>query len=191
MPADEIRPKPVPYRFIKPEDAEGVQNEWYKEKDNLIAQYHSHLVEFRIGLMWKRGWKPDKDGKLILGMARKASESDRQIHGYHGMIYLNEEFYHEPQTTHDQKIAVLDHELCHFAPEKDKNGDTRKDEDGEPCIRVVRHDLEEFECIVNRRGLYTQAIQRMAGEIFRVRERERQEAARHATRNNEVADIIG
>jgi len=174
MPADqEARPKPVNYRKIAETNEAGQRTRWYVEMDRLIAAHHPGLVEFKIALLWRKGWKPDKDGRLILGQAVKASPDASQFHGIHGYIRLNEEYFHDPETPEEHKIAILDHELCHFDREVDKEGDTRMDEDGQPLIRMKKHDVEEFECIIDRHGLYTDRLRTVAGTMHNARERER------------------
>ena len=124
---DEVAQKPVSYRPIGETNADGTPNRWYVEMRRLVAQYHPHLVDVNIGLIWRRGIKPDKDGKLILGQARKPAEPDRPFHGYHCSIVLNEEYFHNQGVPDLHKIIVLDHELCHLKRELDKNGDPRHD----------------------------------------------------------------
>lgn len=169
----ESKPRPVNYKRIPETDQNGRKTRWYEEMEKLIGEYHPSLVEFKIALVWRKAWKPDKDGRLILGQALKVSPEATQFHGYHGYIRLNEEWYHTVGVGEQEKIAVLDHELCHFEREVDKNDDTKKDEDGQPIIRMVKHDLEEFVAIVDRYGLYTDCLRQMAGTMYNARERER------------------
>lgn len=172
MPARLAKPKTVSYSPIPQMDGDGQPTRWYREMAALIASHHPDLVEIKIGLQWYKGWKPDADGKLCLGTASLSSAREQQWHGFNCFVNLNEDWYHDPQTRDLDKIAVLDHELCHFAVVKDDNGDTKKDEKGQPVVRIVKHDLEEFEKIVNRYGLYTDNLRRMAGAIYEARERE-------------------
>lgn len=169
MPAEDMaKPKTIQYRFV--EEGEGTnRHQLYRLMDELIAQHHPDLVEFKIGIFYRKGFKPDKDGKLILGQARKASEIERQIHNYHAMIVLNEEWWNDPGTNSAQKRAIMDHELCHLKADKDANEDVKRDEQGGPCLRMAKHDLEEFEEIVSRHGLYTQNLQRMAAAMYNAR----------------------
>lgn len=52
--------------------------------------------------------------------------------------------------TDHQRIALIDHELCHMA----------FDEDGKPRLRP--HDLQEFSAVVQRHGLWASDVQSMA-----------------------------
>jgi len=48
------------------------------------------------------------------------------------------------------KLALLDHELCHCG--------TSKNAKGEPVYYLRRHDLEEFEEVVRRHGLWRAGV---------------------------------
>ena len=134
--------------------------------DRWIASNHPHLAEVNVGLQWARGWKPDKDAKLTLGRAGKASEIERQTLGVHAWIKINSMFWNSPTTTDAHRDALMDHELCHIKVELDKNGDPRKDDRGMICIRMARHDCEEFEAIIERHGLHTVTLQRVAAVLY-------------------------
>lgn len=157
--------KPVVYKPISEKNQDGSDHYLYVLMKSLIANYHPDLVEFTIALVWRRAWKPDKDGKVILGQAVKVSPENVALHGNHCIIRLNEEWFNAPTVPDMHKKAVLDHELCHFTRELDNNGDTKRDEESNPQVRMVRHDLEEFACIVQRYGLYTDQLRTMADAI--------------------------
>jgi hypothetical protein len=168
MPED-VKPKPVKYKFIAPTEEDGNPHPLYVLMNQIIAQHEQELLEFKSALYWTYGWTPNKDGKLTLGRARKTSEIERQMHGYHFIIELNYEWYHDTiHTIELQRTAVLHHELCHCRRELDKNGDTRKDENGEPVGRLACHDIEEFRKIIDIYGLYTWDLEQTAATIYNI-----------------------
>jgi hypothetical protein len=146
--------KKVPYKLIDRNE----NPEVYELMDELIAAHHPDLAsaDARIALAWRLGWKPSS-GKLKLGMCRLAADIDAALHGYDFIILLNSEVWKEFSDT--QRRALLDHELCHAGVCKDKEGEIKQDENSRAVFGLVKHDLEEFVCIVERYGCYLQDIE--------------------------------
>jgi hypothetical protein len=120
--------------------------------EELVGQFYPHLAEARIVLLWRWGLKPDKDGRLVLGRCKKASDLDHALAEYDFAIMLNHGAW--AALNDRQRRALVDHELMHAAVSYDKNGDVERDEDGRPKWRIRKHDLEEFRDIVERHGCY-------------------------------------
>ena len=58
-------PKKVPFDPIPEKITQGgleVDNPLYVLMQSLIAANHPSLVDARIKMMWRREWKPDRDG---------------------------------------------------------------------------------------------------------------------------------
>jgi hypothetical protein len=136
----------------------------YRLMGEIRAASHSTLEGVDIVLVWERGIKPDRDGHYVLGRCRKVTDLEKQFRKHDFTILLNEEAWavaHE-----DMKKAVLDHELAHA-------GVCSRD-DGEKRFYVRKHDLEDFEEIVKRHGLWNSqtqnfvcaALERSQLEIF-------------------------
>ncbi len=70
-------------------DETAVKGNPYAILDALIAANHPHLATAKIALAWHLGWKADADERIKLGQAQKASDLDRQLHGYDFVILLN------------------------------------------------------------------------------------------------------
>jgi hypothetical protein len=64
--------------------------------------------------------------------------------------------------TDERKIALIDHELCHFSLEID--------DEGKQKYVMLSHDIEEFRAIVDRWGLWKPDVQRFAMSIERGRQ---------------------
>ena len=58
------------------------------------------------------------------------------------------------QFNEKQRVALVDHELCHGTVAVNAEGETKEQEDGRPVYRVRKHDVEEFREIVERYGLW-------------------------------------
>jgi hypothetical protein len=144
------KPANLRYQII---DREG-SPELYDLMDEIVAASHAHLCDAKIVLAWCFSWKPNKDGQLILGQCRKASDLDRQMHSYDITILLNYHAWTEVNFTDLHKRALLDHELCHADLDYDKDGEPREDAHGRKIYRIRRHDLEEFRGIVERYGCW-------------------------------------
>ena len=142
---------------------EKVPRDPYALMDDLIASNHSDLRDARIALAWATGWRPDPEGHLRLGQARKAAEVDRQLHDHDLVILLNPNAWTRVDWTDRQRAAILDHELCHFAAKRDKkSGEIVEDEKGRTVYRIVKHDIEEFQAVVRRHGCWHGQLELMA-----------------------------
>lgn len=162
-------PKKVNFELI------GDSHDLHATVRDLVAQHHPHLAEARIALVWRMNWKPDKDGRLTLGKAKKASDLERELgHAseYDLAVLLNAEAWHD--LSNDQRLALLDHELCHFGVSTDKKtGEVARDDRGRVVYRYRKHTLEEFHEIVERHGVYKSDIESFADVCARRREGER------------------
>lgn len=138
---------------------------------DLIAEHHQHLVESRIEYLMSSE-TPVKNGRAVWGTARVVSG----LAAFFGQVYepavskTTGEIGSVPEArpffciiisapvwaelTSEQQTALVDHELCHF--------DVAEDKDGNPCLKTVGHDLEEFRAVVERHGLWTRDTRRFA-----------------------------
>jgi hypothetical protein len=131
----------------------------------LVASYHEDLIDARIALAWCTSWKPDVDGKVTLGKCKKTSDLDREFADYDFIILIRRSFWRDDRVTNDQRLALLDHELCHAAIKRDPNGEPMEDERGRHVYRVRKHDIEEFTDIVRRHGCYKADLEEFAAAL--------------------------
>lgn len=150
------KPKQPPqpkYRLIGDETKDGKEiRTLIKGLLKTVAAF-KELAPAKIAIAWMIRVKADKDGHVKLGKMKKASELDRELHGFDAVLILNEEHWRvlEPP----QRLALVDHELCHLAPSLDPvTLDQREDAHGRKLWRIRKHDLEEFRGTVERNGLY-------------------------------------
>jgi hypothetical protein len=144
------KPKKATIEFLPREDSAGQAREPYAIMERLIATERADLVQARIGIAWRIGWKRDKDGLLKCGQCKKRSELDRTLDAYDFVILLNKEAW--PGFTAEQRERLIYHELCHAQIEVDDNGDEKRDEAGRLVIRGRKHDIQDFRAVVERYG---------------------------------------
>jgi hypothetical protein len=154
------KPKKLKYELISAGDP------LYAVLRSILDAHHPHLAEARVALGWRLEWQADRDGRVTLGMCRKASDLDRLLHDY--VILLNRELWDD--LTPKQQRAVIDHEATHAAVATGKDGKPRVTDDGRTVYRIRKHDLEEFRGIVERYGEYKADIEEFAAAIQRARQ---------------------
>jgi hypothetical protein len=118
----------------------------------LVADNHEHLRVAAIAYLMKK-LDPDKEAKLPKRREGKKGAMARAIStpqlwhalcGFDFVLVVDELYWR--LLGPEQKVALVDHELCHFA----------LDEDG---WYVRDHDVEEFKAILERHGFWRQDLQ--------------------------------
>lgn len=157
------KPKKVNFELI-----EDNQSEPYQIMTEM-RRYHEDLSEAVIALAWREHLKTDTDGHLVLGKCVKVGDLQKEFADYDFIILLNREVWDDPAFTVEKKRALIDHELCHCAPAKDKDGRLKYDERNRQVFRTRKHDLEEFHAIVNRHGCYKRDLELFAEALVQKR----------------------
>jgi hypothetical protein len=141
----------------------GYPEDWVKAAydllDEILSQHHPELAEASIVLAWRYGWTPDQDGHETIGKCLKASDLNKELHGFDAVVLLNRDIWGDSEFTNEMKGAVIDHELSHLAPATDQLGEPKRDEHGRPVFRIRRHDIEEFSGVVERHGAWRHEIE--------------------------------
>lgn len=109
-----------------------------------------------IKLYWTKDWRPDPDGIVTGAQASKASEIDRlwaeQAKDRHDLtIKLPETIW--PTLDDTEKEWRIFHELLHFAPAKDANGEQKRDSKDRLLWRTRRHPITAFPEEIDRYGI--------------------------------------
>lgn len=159
------KPKKVLFELIKP-DQVFLSGQPYELLAEIRAEQHFDVAAAKIALAWKKGTKPDVDGRLMLGRCVKASDLQRELVDYDFVIVLNQEVWEDPAFDREKKLALLDHELCHAARAVDDDGEEKIDSKGRPVWRTRGHDIEEFIEIVNRRGCWKRDLEKFGEAIM-------------------------
>lgn len=116
----------------------------------LTRVFHPALADRPIGFLWKQDLS--HRGAPALATASKVSGKLRFYSGKDFLIVVNHSTWRDLDVA--ARIALLDHELCHCA----LNPETLA-----PVI--VPHDIEEFDRIVKRWGLWDRRLERFAKVI--------------------------
>ena len=114
-----------------------------------LRKYHSHVDEAEIIVLsgplndkFGRARRP-RDNELALVEATGGRAPDYVIE----VDYDAWEHHFEPW-----RLALLDHEMCHFAGRKEKKDGTLGP------WKLNRHDIEEFGAVVKRHGLWREDL---------------------------------
>jgi hypothetical protein len=128
---------------------------------------HEDTKDAKIVLAYRKNWKSDVDGHLVLGKCVKASELQRELVDWDFVILLNYEVWNSKEFDRAKKVALLDHELCHTGQALDKDGEPKVDAKGRKVWRIVRHEIEEFVGVIQRNGCYKRDLQIFAETIMK------------------------
>ena len=147
--------KKVNFLIIPEQDAQGRIPEPYKVLQEVRDLHHGDTKQARFAMAWRLRTKADKDGHIVLGKCVKVSDLYREYADYDFIIVLNKDFWEDPAVTKEQRIALVDHELCHAAPTYNgETGEHEVDERGRHLFRIRDHDVQEFIEIVERNGIW-------------------------------------
>lgn len=132
---------------------------------DLIAEHHHHLVDngdVRIEYLFCDP-PPKSKGETVWGRARKvtgigawlAAEEPPDDNDHHDpepffIIEIAEAVWNV--LDHAGRKALLDHELCHL--------EVTIDDDGDAKLSLAAHDVEEFEQVIRRHGLWRDNVRR-------------------------------
>ncbi len=119
--------------------------------NDLIEKYHHHLRQANIQFAWAYSWTPDDDDIRQLGKAKKVADPDRAMHGFDWIIMLNREAW-EQDLSEAQRVALIDHELCHCGVVYTDDNNPKLDEHDRIVYRVRKHEYQDFADIARRHG---------------------------------------
>jgi hypothetical protein len=157
--------KRVSYQLLKREAPENEAA--YGMLRDLVNKHHDELNHQRIALAWNLAWKPDVDGRCTLGKCKRLTDLDREFTSYDFVIILRREWWLHRDVKDAQRLALLDHELCHATVRLDPNsGEPIEDDRGRKVYRVRKHDIEEFEEVVRRHGTYKRDLEVFAAGLL-------------------------
>ena len=129
----------------------------------IIAQYHPQLHGINIRFVFRETARKS-GGKEILGTASKVSGRNAFFASPGALSSVGKEFFvieiaedKWATLTDDEKKALVDHELCHCGTEDDPQGGLK--------LVLRSHDVEEFDAIIRRHGLWSVSTQEFAAAI--------------------------
>lgn len=157
--------KKVAYAIVERKGPNGRILDVYKLMEELVKAHHKHLDRAKIAIAWCYTWKEDKDGRLKIGDAKKASEIDRQLHGVDLVILLNDTTWNHSTFTDDQRRALMDECLCRLDVSRDEEGQPRLDENGRIVYVKRKPNMVGFSEVLKRHGIWTKDLERIAAII--------------------------
>ena len=119
---------------------------------DLIEAHHEHLSDARIVVLFRDPPSMSK-GKLVLGTARKGTPAERALAAEEPDFVLMLAAGPWRSATVAQRLALLDHELCHCV------GDT------ENGWSMRGHDVEDFTEIIERHGLWKEDLEEFGSAV--------------------------
>ncbi|MFO0898960.1 MAG: putative metallopeptidase [Pirellulales bacterium] len=157
--------KKVAYAIVERKGPNGRILDVYKLMEELVKLHHKHLDKATIAIAWCYTWKQDKDGRLKIGDAKKASEIDRQLHKVDLVILLNDTTWNHSTFTDAQRRALMDECLCRLDISRDEEGQPRLDENGRIVYVKRKPDMVGFSEVLARHGIWTKDLERVAAII--------------------------
>lgn len=112
---------------------------------DLVQKHHIWLSSFKIGVVF-RSEAAKSGGTTVWAKISKVDEKMRALMESEGtpavelLIWIAQDVWNNLDDR--QRDALIDHELCHAAP------------DGQGGVKLVGHDFEEFYVILKRYGLW-------------------------------------
>jgi hypothetical protein len=119
----------------------------------LISAIHYELANAKIGYVFRKKMA-DHDRKRMAQASRVGGKLN-----YFSNLDLLIEVNHEEwvMLSDERRIALIDHELCHFS--------LNIDDDGKKSYALLSHDVEEFAAIVRRWGLWKVDLERFGRAV--------------------------
>lgn len=144
----------------------------------VMAQYHPALAEceVKVGVLMVspnegsekppltlRGYPCDATIRIVSYKDRVAGMMDTQM-------CIDSNAWDDK--SHEERVALLDHELNHLTLAYDDEGNIKLDDACRPVLKMVKHDHEIgiFECIIRRHGEHAVDYQAAEGLMARMNE---------------------
>lgn len=140
---------------------------------HLIPKHHRHLADFNVEVrcIFRDEAKRSR-GHVTLGTASKLTGRSAFLARPDGTNHLGEPVdEYDPglfvieialdqwgRLEPDQRRALVDHELCHCKVDI-------HEETGLPILAIQEHDIEEFEAVVHRHGLWKEDLRSFADVV--------------------------
>lgn len=139
----------------------------------IIEKHHEHLVGCPIRFVWRSPARKMGKKHVALGTAEVISgrfawfvmnEEEKELAANFGlesprMFWIEISADDWQDLTEPQRLALIDHELCHCGVEW-------TEDDPEPELHLIRHDVEEFEAILRRHGAWEVGLERFAAALM-------------------------
>lgn len=120
----------------------------------LIKKYHPHLLQINIGYLFRSEASVMNDPmggvKVVAGRAVKVDDRNYVFGSMDAMIEIAQDVWE--RLSPELRVVLVDHELCHIGVKLVGEKNAELTDQGRPRIGMIPHDMEEFECILERYG---------------------------------------
>lgn len=121
--------------------------------NGIIMLHQRHLLGVQVSYMF-RPLAAISNGKVIAGMCIRVDDRNWSIHKNDFLIEIAKDVW-EAAPTDEFRLALMDHELSHAGVRRDEDDQFIKDPiSGRIRTYIRRHDIEEFEEVLERHGAY-------------------------------------
>lgn len=121
---------------------------------DIIPKWHDHLKAAEIDFLFTPKEIRSK-GRIVMAKTQKCSGLLEHYSKANFVITIS--FMQWIDLSEKQKIALIDHELCHCGLDVKENG--------EASWVIIGHDVEEFNVVIERHGLWSKDVGEMAETI--------------------------
>ena len=123
----------------------------------VIPKWHPELAEARIAYIFAEEMK--SRGSIVAAKIKKASSMENFLSEYDLILIVSAEEWKRFNAA--QRLALIDHELCHVTTKEDeKTGETK--------YVMVNHDFEEFVDVLKRHRIWHPDLEELAQVMDRV-----------------------
>lgn len=167
-PALRARPVPpdlsaAPLFAPAPEVSAWVQEHLIAEGGAIHNPDHAHLDGADLAFLWAADSYESK-GRTVVGTAEQVAfrcsawqrlRQEQQLEQWFGRVpeyLITLSAGYAARCTDIEWCALVEHELYHVAQQQGDDGEPLFDRDGNPKLRIVAHDVEEFVGVVRRYG---------------------------------------
>jgi len=106
------------------------------------------------------------DEKVVAGMCVRVDDRNYTIHSFDFVIEIAQDVWDEASV--DFRVALMDHELGHVGIRYDEEGEPVRDPETERLKTYSKkHDIEEFEEVLERHGAYHKALREFLAAFAR------------------------
>lgn len=126
----------------------------------IINKYHKHIKRAKIAYIFRRAIKGVGDRHVELGRMSRMTDKFKLFADYDFVMEIS--WKHWKSMKDKTRQALVDHELCHCGSKVDLKT-------GKETFHIIHHDLEEFKCIVERYGFWSNNLKSFAEAVKRVK----------------------
>lgn len=139
--------------------------------NNIIKAHYPKLEVLKIAYLF-REQAPISGGKVTCGMTYRCDDRQYALHHHDFVIEIGKDVWDD--ASDDFRRALMDHELAHVGLVLDEGGVPIRDEKTSRLkVCVNKHDVEEFEVILDRHGPYHTDLRRFLAAFARKKELEK------------------